>query len=289
MVDVLTIGVSLGCVYALVAIGFTLIYATTGVVNFAQGAFVMLGGIVAAWAVDSLGWPLYWALPAGVLAAMLGGLVLAVAVIIPLWHRGAAQFITILGTLMFLVLSENAVLNLIGSQPMTLPSITGAFSVTLGGGRIIPSQTFWVIGSAVGLGVLLTLYLSRQRMGMAMRATSFDQTSSRLLGISPDRVAIVAIVLSALIGGIGGILIAPLQFTAYNIASAYSVKGFLAAIVGGLGNVKGAVLGGVLVGLFEATVSVYVSSYYLDLFVMGALVAILLVRPRGIFGEPNVA
>lgn len=288
MVDLLTIGISLGCIYALVAIGFTLIYATTGVVNFAQGAFVMVGGIAASVATMDWGWPLIPSLLAGVAVAIVTGLVLAAAVVIPLWKRGATEFVTVLGTLMFLVLSENVALNLVGSGPRSLPELSPdlAFAV---GNRTIPSQTLWVVGAAVLLAGLLTFFLKRTRVGMAMRAASIDQTTSRLLGISPYRIALVAFALSALIGGIAGVLITPLQFTAYNIASAYSVKGFLAAIVGGLGDVKGAVVGGILVGVFEAVVSIYISSYYLNVFVMGALVLILLVRPRGLFGVPSVA
>lgn len=288
MLDALIIGVSLGAVYALVAIGFTLIYATTGIVNFAQGTFVMVAGVAASWAVSEWGWALGWALLAGVAVAVACGVLLAVAVVIPLWRRRASGFITILGTLMFLVLSENVVLNLVGSAPRSVPPVISNASVDVAG-RSIPAQAFLVVGAAVLLTALLTFFLSASRHGIAMRAASVDQTTSRLLGISPYRIAIGAIALSALIGGIGGALIAPLQFTAFNIASAYSIKGFLGAVVGGLGSVKGAALGGLLVGLFEAIVNIYVSSYYLNVFLMGALVLILLVRPRGIFGEPSVA
>lgn len=287
MVDVFTIGLTLGCTYALVAIGFSLIYATTGVVNFAQGSFVMVAGMSAAWATRVLGWPLGWAMAAGVAAAMLAGLVLAMVVIIPLWQRGAPEFITILGTLLFLVVSENFFLNTMGSAPRTLPAMTAGVGIPVMG-RTISSQALWVIGAAVVLAALLTAFLNRRRMGWAMRATSYNRDASRLLGISPYRIAILAIVVSAGIGGIGGVLIAPLQFTSSAIAGAYSVKGFLAAVVGGLGNIKGAVVGGVIVGLFEAVIGIYVSSYYLNLFVMSALVVVLLVRPQGIFGKPRL-
>jgi branched-chain amino acid transport system permease protein len=288
MVDVLTIGLTLGCTYALVAIGFSLIYATTGVVNFAQGSFVMVAGMVAAWATRVWEWPLGLALLAGVASAGLAGLVLALGVVIPLWKRRAPEFITILGTLMFLVLSENVVLNYMGSAPITLPALTGGFGLPVGA-RTVPSQALWVVLTAIGLALLLTAFLNRRRLGTAMRATSYDRDTGRLLGISPNRIAVLAIVMSAVIGGVGGVLIAPLQFTAYNVAAAYSVKGFLAAVVSGLGNIKGAVVGGVLVGILEALISIYVSSYYLNLFVMAALVAILLVRPQGMFGRPRLA
>lgn len=277
------IGLSLGCVYGLVAIGFTLIYATTGVINFAQGTFVMVAGVVAATASFQWQWPLAAALAAGVAAAMLAGVALAVGIVIPLWRRGASEFTTILGTLMFLVLAENVVLNVVGSGPLSVPPITGEFELRIAG-KAIQSQMLWVVISLILLAIVLTLFLTRRRLGMAMRACSFDKTTSRLLGISPYRVAIVAFALSALIGGIGGVLIAPLQFTSYSIASAYSVKGFLGAVVGGLGNIKGAILGGILVGFFEAIIGTYVSSSYLDVFVLGILVAVLLIRPKGIFG-----
>jgi branched-chain amino acid transport system permease protein len=288
VVDILAIGLTLGLIYALVALGFSLIYATTGVVNFAQGSFVMLSGMVAVWALREWELPVLAALIAGVLAATLAGFLLAAGVIIPLWQRSAPEFITILGTLTFLVMSENVVLNLMGSAPRTLPPLTAGLAFPVGD-RTISSQTLWVILAALLLAVLLTTFLNRVRLGSAMRATSYNREASRLLGISPYRIAALAIVMSAAIGGIGGVLIAPLQFTAYNIAAAYSVKGFLAAVVGGLGSLKGAIVGGILVGVFEAVVSIYVSSYYLNLFVMLALVVVLLIRPFGIYGKPRLA
>lgn len=244
----------------------------------------MLAGVVAATAISDWQWPFAAALATGVAVAAAGGMALAVGVIIPLWRRGANEFTTILGTLMFLVLIENIVLNLFGSSPMSVPPITEGLSLEIAG-NTIQSQTLWLVGSVILLAILLTVFLTRGRLGMAMRASAFDQNASRLLGISPYRVAIMACVLSALIGGIGGILIAPLQFTSYSIASAYSVKGFLAAVVGGLGNIKGAIVGGILVGLFQAFIGTYVSSLYLDIFVLAVLLAVLFTRPKGIFGE----
>lgn len=282
--DVLIIGITLGCVYGLVAIGFTLIYATTGVINFAQGTFVMVAGVVAAVASHEWQWSLAAALSLGVLAAMLAGVALAVGMIIPLWRRGAREFTTILATLMFLVLVENVVLNLVGSTPLTVPPISRSFELRIAG-NVFQSQALWVVCSLVVLAFLLTVFLTRGRLGLAMRACSFDKTTSRLLGISPYRVAIAACVLSALIGGVGGVLIAPMQFTSYSIAGTYSIKGFLAAVIGGLGSIRGAIIGGILVGLFQAFIGTYVTSSYLDIFVLAILIGILLIRPRGIFGE----
>ena len=281
MLEVLTIGLSLGCVYALVALGFSLVYRTTGVLSFAQGAFVMIGGMVGSWVVDDLGLPLGVGVLAGTAAGGLAGLVLAVFVVIPLWRRNAGPFIVILGTLVFLVVCENLTLNLLGSQPRSLPRLTPGLELRVAG-QAIDGQVLWVLLATAAIGGGLYLLLMRTRYGAAMRACAVDQRTSRLLGISPTRVAIGALVLTATIGALAGALISPIQLSSYTAAQAYNVKGFLAAVLGGLGDVRGAIVGGLVVGLTEATIAVYVSSTYLDLILLGILLGVLLLRPRGV-------
>jgi branched-chain amino acid transport system permease protein len=281
MLETITIGISLGCVYGLVALGVSLIYRTTGVLSFAQGAFVMVGGMVGAWLADDVGLPLGLALLGGTAAGALGGLVLAVAIVIPLWKRGASPFMVVLGTLVFLVISENLVLNGLGSQPRAVHAITPDWKIHVVG-QTIDSQVLWVLLATALIGGALYLLLMRSRFGAAMRACAIDQQTSRLLGVSPTRVAVSVFVLTAAIAALVGLLIAPIQFSAYSAAQAYGVKGFLAAVIGGLGDVRGAVIGGLLVGLSEAFIGVYVSSTYLELILLGILLAVLLLRPRGV-------
>jgi branched-chain amino acid transport system permease protein len=281
MFETLTIGISLGCVYALVALGFSLIYRTTGVLSFAQGAFVMIGGMSGAWLVDDIGLPTGLAIVGGTLIGGLAGLVLVTCVVIPLWKRGATGFIVILGTLVFLVIAENVVLNQLGSQPRSIAPLTPGLSFTIFG-QDIESQVLWVVVATALIGGGLTILLNHSRFGAAMQAVAVDQRTSRLLGISPTRVAIGAFVLTASIGALAGLLVSPIQFSAYTAAQSYNVKGFLAAVIGGLGDVRGAVVGGLVVGLAEAYIGVYVSSTYLDLILLGSLLAVLLVRPRGV-------
>jgi branched-chain amino acid transport system permease protein len=281
MLEALIIGLSLGCIYGLVAVGFSLIYRTTGVLSFAQGAFVMVGGMTGAWLAADAGVPTGLAMLGGVAIAGAAGLVLAGAVVLPLWRRGASEYVVILGTLMFLVISENLVLNLLGSQPRSVGAITPDWTLSIAGERV-QGQVVWVLLATLLIAGGLFALLGRTRLGAAMRATATDQTASRLLGISPVRIALIAFALTAAIGGIGGVLISSIQLSAYTAAQAYSVKGFLAAVLGGLGDVRGALAGGLAVGLLEGFIGVYVSTTYLDLILLGVLVAVLLLRPGGL-------
>jgi branched-chain amino acid transport system permease protein len=284
MSEALVIGLSLGCIYGFVAMGFALIYRTTGIMNFAQGAFVMLGGMGAGYAGQEWGLPLPVAALVGIGFAVLAGLLLVTGVVLPLWRRGASEFITMLGTLLFLVAAENVVLNLMGSNPRPVPRVEPVFKWEVLGVRI-DSQAIVIVLAAVIISVALGLFITRTPTGMAMRAVATDQTVARSLGIKPERVAIVVFLAAALIGGIGGVLVAPLQFAAWNAAHVYNIKGFIAAVIGGVLDVRTAFLGGVLVGLLQSLIVTYASSTYLDVILLGVLLVLLLMRPSGIFGR----
>jgi branched-chain amino acid transport system permease protein len=284
MTEALVIGLSLGCIYGFVAMGFALIYRTTGIMNFAQGAFVMLGGMGAGYAGQEWGLPLPVAALIGITFAVLAGLLLVTGVVLPLWRRGASEFITMLGTLLFLVAAENVVLNLMGSDPRPVERIEPVFKWQVLGIRI-DSQAIWIVLAAVIISVALGLFITRTPTGMAMRAVATDQTVARSLGIKPERVAVVVFLVAALIGGIGGVLVAPLQFAAWNAAHVYNIKGFIAAVIGGVLDVRTAFLGGVVVGLLQSLIVTYASSTYLDVILLGVLLVLLLLRPSGIFGR----
>lgn len=284
MSEALVIGLSLGCIYGFVAMGFALIYRTTGIMNFAQGAFVMLGGMGAGYAGQEWGLPLPLAALVGIGFAVLAGLLLVTGVVLPLWRRGASEFITMLGTLLFLVAAENVVLNLMGSNPRPVPRVEPVFKWEVLGVRI-DSQAIVIVLAALIISVALGLFITRTPTGMAMRAVATAQSVARSLGIKPERVAIVVFLVAALIGGIGGVLVAPLQFAAWNAAHVYNIKGFIAAVIGGVLDVRTAFLGGVLVGLLQSLIVTYASSTYLDVILLGVLLVLLLMRPSGIFGR----
>ena len=284
MINTLVIGLSLGCIYGFAAVGFSLIYRTTGVMNFAQGVFVMLGGMGAGYASQQLGLPLIAAMLVGISVSVLSGLILAIGVILPLWRRRASEFVTMLGTLLFLVAGENIILNLMGSNPRPVPPIEPHFTLQWGALRL-DSQSIWIIVAAVVIAVGLGLFISRTPTGIAMRAVATDREVARLMGVDPNRIAVIAFLVAALIGGIGGVLVAPLQFAAWNTAHVYNIKGFIAAVVGGVLDVRTAFLGGLVVGLAESLIVTYASTTYLDVILLGILFVLLLLRPSGIFGR----
>jgi branched-chain amino acid transport system permease protein len=284
MINALTLGLSLGCIYGFVAVGFSLINRTTGVMNFAQGAFVMLGGMGAGYSAQVWGLPLPLAALVGLGCSVIGGVVLVLAVVIPLWKRNANAFVTMLGTLLFLVAVENVILNLMGSQPRPVQKIEPAFKLHLGPVHL-DSQTLWIFAAAVAISLTLGWFINKTPTGVAMRAVATDQQVARLMGVNPTRIAVVVFLIAALIGGIGGVLVAPLQFAAWNAAHAYNIKGFIAAVVGGLLDVRTAFLGGLVIGVLEAFIVTYASSTYLEVLLLGVLLVLLLLRPSGLFGR----
>lgn len=282
MLSTLSIGFSLGCVYALVGLGFSLIYRTTGVISFAQGAFVMFGGMVTAWGVGTLHLNLVLAGVLGVTISSLAGLVLALGIILPLWWRKASAFALILGTTVFLLAAQNVILKVYGSEPRAVPPVVNG---TLGiAGQRVPWQTLVVALAAVLLSFGLAVFLRRSRIGLAMRAVAESREVAQILGIRTDVIAVVVFVLAAALGAVAGLLIAPLQFASYSVGLTYNIRGFAAALIGGLGDIRGAFVGGIFLGVTEALVGFYLSTKFLDVFVFGLVLLLLVVRPQGLLG-----
>ncbi|WP_411719689.1 branched-chain amino acid ABC transporter permease [Mycetocola sp.] len=284
MINAIVIGLGIGCIYGFIAMGFSLIYRTTGVMNFGQGAFVMLAGMGAGYSAAQWGFPFWAAALVGLACSLLGGAVLVFGIVLPLWRRKASEFITMLGTLLFLVAAENIVLNVMGSDPRSVPPLQPHFTVR-GDQFRFDSQYIYILLAAIIGALVLGWFISRTPTGLAMRAVSTDRDVSQLMGVSPAKMAVVAFLLAALIGGIGGILVAPLQFAAWNIASLYNIKAFTAAVIGGVLDVRTAFLGGLVLGLAESFTATFASSTYLDLITLGLLLVILFFRPVGLFGR----
>lgn len=284
MITALIIGIGIGCIYGFIAMGFSLIYRTTGIMNFGQGAFVMLAAMGAGYTSHEWGLPLWAAALVGIACAMLGGLVLVFGIVLPLWRRRASEFIIMLGTLLFLVAAENIVLNVMGSDPRAVPPLEPHFPVVTEFFRF-DSQYLWIVLIAIIIAVALSLFISRTPTGVAMRAVAIDRDVAQQMGVSPKRIAVVVFLVAALIGGIGGVLVAPLQFAAWNTASLYNIKAFTAAVLGGVLDVRTAFLGGLVLGIAESLTVTYLSSTYLDVITLGLLLVLLLLRPVGLFGK----
>lgn len=283
MIGTLIIGLTVGAVYGLVALGFSLIYRSTGLLSFAQGSFVMLGAIIAAELHDDHGWPVAAAVCVAVIVAGAAGVLLAGVVLVPIWKRGRGRLgvDSILATVLFLVIVQNLTLYWFGPNPRTLPpAIDGG---TRWFGTFVSYQSLLVLCVTLVLAVAFDRFLSKSRVGRALRACAEDRNVSELLGIRITAMALLVVTVGAVLAAVGGVLLVPLQFVSYSSGAAFNLRGFVAAMLGGLSNTRAAMLGGLVLGVAEAFIARYVSSTYLDVLVLLLLIVVVLVRPGGLF------
>lgn len=279
----LVTGVTVGSLYALVGLGFALIYNASDVVNFAQGEFVMLGAMTAI-SLAAAGLPLPVAALAAVLVTIGVGLLLERFAIEP--SLGATVVTTIIITIGAAIFLRGVALLIWGKDFHALPAFSGDAPIHLGGATLLP-QSLWVMGATVLLVLLVRAFLNRTLLGKALLACSFNRAAAQLVGINVRVMLRLAYGLSAGLGAIAGILIAPITFSSYDAGIMLGLKGFCAAIVGGFGNPMGAVAGGLLLGVLEALGAGLISSGYKDAIVFLFVLMVLFFEPTGLFGHKS--
>lgn len=284
LVQFLVSGLTVGAVYALVALGFTLVYNASEVVNFAQGEFVMLGGMVTVAGVAA-GLPLPVAALVAILLAVVVGVALERFCIAPAGDASPVTLIII--TIGASILIKGVAQIVFDKQFHKLPGFSGEDPVSLLGAAVLP-QSFWVLGSAALIVVCLQLFLARTLLGKAVLATAANRLAARLVGIDTRIVMALAFGLSAAIGAAAGILVTPITLTSYDVGTLLALKGFAAAVLGGMGNPAGAVAGGLLLGLLEALAAGYLSSTYKDAVAFLVILGVLMLMPRGLLGRRAV-
>jgi branched-chain amino acid transport system permease protein len=271
-------GLTTGCVYALIALGFVLCYNVSNVINMAQGEFVMLGGLLAAW-MYTQGIPL----PLAVLLATLSGVLLGAAqerlTLAPV--RKSPQFIQVTITLGVAVVLRGVALIFFGKDPFNLPGFSGN-GVFFLFDAILPVQTLWVWGGTVLLLVAMYLFLQHTDIGRAVRACSINPVAARLMGVDADRLTLFVFACAGGIGALAGAVITPIVLANWDAGFVYGLKGFIGAIMGGLRSPTIAVVAGLGVGVAESLAAGYLSSGWKDAIVYGLLLAFLLVR-GGVF------
>lgn len=277
-------GLTVGAVYALVALGFTIIYNASDVVNFAQGEFVMIGGMTTVFATAS-GVPLPIAVLIAILAAMVIGLLLHRLAIEP--ARGASPVTLIIITIGASIFLRGLAQIVFDKQFHSLPAFSGDAPINIGGALVLP-QSFWVLGGALVIVIALWAFFNRTVIGKAVLATAANRLAARLVGINTSFVIGLSFVLSAAIGAIAGILVTPITLTSYDIGTLLALKGFAAAMLGGMGNPIGAIVGGLLVGMLEAFGAGYISSTYKDAMAFIVILGVLFVMPGGLLGRASV-
>ncbi|WP_460450824.1 branched-chain amino acid ABC transporter permease [Alsobacter sp. SYSU BS001988] len=278
----LVTGVGVGLIYGLVGIGFCVIYNASGIVNFAQGVFVMLGGMVCHALLTRLGLPLALAaiLTVPIVAGV--GMLIETLVVRPMWNRGATMFAIILATLATQIMIERITILTLGDQPRSIPSFTPGGPLKLGD-VAVGYQLFWILGCGALMVGLLWLFFTRTRTGRALRACSQNREAAALLGIPVSRMLLVSFALSAALGAVAGILVTPTQVTAFNVGTPFGVNGFIAAIIGGFGSAAGALAGGVLLGVLQAAAIVLFGAGFKNVAALSTLLVVLLLFPSGIF------
>jgi branched-chain amino acid transport system permease protein len=275
-------GVGVGLIYGLVGIGFCVIYNASGIVNFAQGVFVMLGGMVCEVLLTQLGIPLIFAVALTIPLVAVSGIVMELAIVRPMMHRGATLFAVILATLAAQIMIERITLLTFGDRPRTYQEFTTGGPLKIGD-LAIGYQLFWILGCGALLVLLLWLFFTRTRTGRALRACSQNREAAQLLGIPVARMMLIAFALSAALGAIAGILVTPTQYTAYNVGTPFGVNGFIAAIIGGFGRAGGALAGGLLLGVLQALAIVALGAGFKNVAALSFLLVVLLFFPNGLF------
>ncbi|EHQ51607.1 MULTISPECIES: branched-chain amino acid ABC transporter permease [Ectothiorhodospira] len=273
-------GVTIGATYALVALGFTLVYNASHVINFAQGEFLMIGGMSTV-SLLAMGVPLPLAIAMAVALAAVLGVALHKLAIAPARKADVITLIIItIGASIFL---RGLAQIIWGKEFHAMPSFSATESVNVLG-AVMYTQSLWVLAVAGVLVLLLALFFTRTLMGKAILATSMNPGAARLMGIRTQFVLMLAFMLAAVLGAMAGIMVAPVTLTAYDIGIMLGLKGFVAAAIGGMGSGVGAVVGGLLLGIAEAMTAGYISSDYKDAVAFLLILLILFFMPRGLFG-----
>jgi branched-chain amino acid transport system permease protein len=278
-------GMTVGAVYALIALGFTIIYNSSEVVNFAQGEFVMLGGMGTVFA-HQAGIPLPAAALLAIIATTAVGILfnrLAIET-----ARNAPVVSLIIITIGASIFIQGVAQIVFGKQIYRLPSFSGDEPLRLLGASILP-QSLWVMGGALTVFAGLWLFFTRTVIGRAVLATSNNRLAAQLVGINTNFVMTLSFGLSAAIGALAGVLVSPITLTSYQVGVPLALKGFAAAMLGGMGNAKGALVGGILLGLLESFTAGYVTSHYKDAVAFVVILMLLSVKPQGLFGSKAVS
>jgi branched-chain amino acid transport system permease protein len=273
-------GLTAGAIYALVALGFSIIFNASRAINFAQGEFVMIGGMSAVTLVG-IGLPLAIAVALAVLVAVAVGLLLEKLAIEP--ARNADTVTLIIITIGAALLLRGLAQLVWDKRVHSLPAFSGDAPLHFMGATVLP-QSLWVLGGATLAVVGLSWFFGRTLLGKAMLATSYNPLAARLVGINTRTVLFVSFGLAAGLGALGGVLIAPIAFTSYDSGIMLGLKGFAAAMLGGLGSFGGAVLGGLLLGLAEGLGAGFVSSAYKDAIAFVIILGVLFFMPGGLLG-----
>lgn len=275
-------GLSTGAIYALIGIGFSIIYNSTGIINFAQGEFVMFGGMLTIFFLNVMQLPLWAAIPCAIAVATVAGIIFERLAIRPLRHATPINLVII--TIGGSILLRGVAMLLWGKDTHAVPPFTGEDPISISGATILP-QHLWILAITVVIILVNKFYFYHTISGKAMRACSYNSRAAGLVGIDVRRMVLFSFMISSALGSLAGIIVAPLTMTAYDVGIMLGLKGFCAAIIGGMSSGMATVIGGLILGILESLGAGLVSSGYKDAIAFIILLLILFIRPQGLFGK----
>ncbi len=284
-VQALFAALSVGSMYALVAIGVTLIYKSTSIINFAQGEFVMLGGMVMVTLYGVKHWPLYLAIPTTIGATMLVGVILMKVSYRP--GKSTSLISVLIITIGASLAISGAADHVWDTDIHRFPPFSGDAPIIISGAAIAP-QSMWAIGSTALVILLLVGYFYFTIHGKAMRACALDRTAARLMGIRVNEMVMLSFGLSAALGAIAGIVLTPITMTSSDGGMLLAIKGFSAAMLGGMGSIVGAMLGALVFSFLESFAATFIASSVKDLVTFIVIINVLLFLPHGLVGPRKV-
>jgi branched-chain amino acid transport system permease protein len=277
-------GLSNGAIYALIGFGFAIIHNATGILNFAQGEFVMLGGILTLFFLTILNLPLLPSIILAIIVSTIAGIIFERLAIRPLKNANPLSMVII--TIGASILIRGIVMLLWGKDTHAMPAFSGNDPLDIAGATILP-QHLWIFAITILIIIANKIFFNYTIVGKAMRACAYNAQAASLVGIDVKTMVLLSFVFSSAIGSMAGIIIAPLTMTSYDVGVMLGLKGFCAVIIGGMSSGLGTVLGGLLLGLLESLGAGYISASYKDAIAFIILLLILFVRPEGLFKKKD--
>jgi branched-chain amino acid transport system permease protein len=282
VIQLLVGGVTIGSVYSLVALGFHIIFRSTGAINFATGEQVVLGGLLAVTLTTVFKLPLVAAFFGTVIIAGLIGLIYERLVIRPVLKF--SELSIVISSIAVSIIMQNSMAVIWGKEHIVFPPFTSGNTVTLAG-AVVERQSFWIIGLAFATVIVLRLFFDFSLIGKYVKATLNNRVAAKLVGIDTARMVALTFALAGGICAMAGVVVAPITYAGGAIGTMMALKGFVAAVVGGLSSSTGVVLGGIVFGVLEFLIAGFISSGYRDAIALFVLLIFLIVKPTGLFSS----
>ena len=280
--QLLVSGLATGGIYALIAIGFTLLWQTSQTINFAQGEFVMLPAFFMLIGMNH-GLPFWSALAVGILvSAIVLGILFKRALVDPMIRHGVLPLA--IATMALSLFLKEAVKEFYGAEAQPFPALGAATNISIFGATVAV-QSLIVLAVAIGAVVALQLFLNRTRTGRQMQATAQNPTVARILGIPVERMILIAFVINAVLAALASALVTPIYLAKFTNGETLGIAAFIAAIVGGFNQVRGAIVGGLLLGVADNFAAAYLSAQYRAALPLVILIVVIMVRPQGLLGR----